>query len=122
MWIISIFRGCGLKQKSPNLKQCFKKKCLEELRKTTKNFRLCSSSSRLISDRLPVSCTNTIDSIHQRATFYEMFVCTAELQSSGLILTTSYSDMQKIRIIGLFFENWLHWQSEVWAERTVVEC
>jgi hypothetical protein len=26
---------------------------------------------------------------------------------------TSHQDMQKIRIIGFFFENWLHWQFEV---------
>jgi len=37
-------------------------------------------------------------------------VCsTAELQLSGLIETARRPDMQKIRIIGFFFENRLHW-------------
>ena len=31
----------------------------------------------------------------------------------GINMTTSHPDMQKIRIIGFFFENKLHWQSEV---------
>jgi hypothetical protein len=38
---------------------------------------------------------------------------TAELQLSGIIGMASLPSMQKIRIIGLFFENSLHWQSEV---------
>jgi len=38
---------------------------------------------------------------------------TVELHVSGLIGTARYPDMQKIRIIGFFFENMLHWQSEV---------
>jgi len=38
---------------------------------------------------------------------------TVELHLSELIGTTSHPDMQKIRIIGFFFENRLHWQFEV---------
>jgi hypothetical protein len=41
------------------------------------------------------------------------FSNTAELHLTGLIGTASHSDMQKIRIIGCFFENRLHWQFEV---------
>ena len=40
------------------------------------------------------------------------FTNTEELHSSGLIGTASHSDMQNIRIIGFFFENWLHWRFE----------
>ena len=36
-----------------------------------------------------------------------------ELQLSGLIGTVSNLDMQKMRIIGFFFENRLHWRFEV---------
>ena len=42
---------------------------------------------------------------------------TVELQLSGLIRTTSYRDMQKIRIIGFFFESRIHWQYE-WKEKS----
>jgi hypothetical protein len=35
---------------------------------------------------------------------------TVQLHLSRLIGTASYPDMQKIRIIGFFFENLLHWQ------------
>jgi hypothetical protein len=35
---------------------------------------------------------------------------TAELHLSGLIGTASHPDVQKIRIIGFFLENTLHWQ------------
>ena len=38
---------------------------------------------------------------------------TVELHLSRLIGTTSHLDMQKIRIIGIFFENRLNWQFEV---------
>ena len=38
---------------------------------------------------------------------------TLELHLSGLIGTDSHPDMQKIRMIGFFFENRLHWQFEV---------
>ena len=38
---------------------------------------------------------------------------TAEHHLSGLPGTTSHTDMQKIQIIGFFFENRLHWQPEV---------
>ena len=38
---------------------------------------------------------------------------TIELHLSGLIGTAGHPDMQKIRIIGLFLENRLHWQFEV---------
>jgi len=37
---------------------------------------------------------------------------TVELHFFGLIGTANHSDMQKIRIIGFFFENKLHWQFE----------
>jgi hypothetical protein len=36
----------------------------------------------------------------------------AEPHLSGLTGTTSHSDIQKIRIIGFFFENRLRWQLE----------
>jgi hypothetical protein len=36
-----------------------------------------------------------------------------ELHLSGLIGTASHQDMQKVRIIGFFFEIMLHWQFEV---------
>jgi len=38
---------------------------------------------------------------------------TAELHLSGLIRMASHPDTQKIRIIGFYFENGLHWQFEV---------
>ena len=38
---------------------------------------------------------------------------TVEIHLSGLIRTARYPDVQKIRIIGFFFENRLHWQFEV---------
>jgi len=38
---------------------------------------------------------------------------TVELQLSGLIGTVKHPDLQKIRIIGFFFVNRLHWQIEV---------
>jgi hypothetical protein len=38
---------------------------------------------------------------------------TAELHLSRLTGTTSHPDMQKIRIIGFFYENKLHYQFEV---------
>jgi len=38
---------------------------------------------------------------------------TLELRLSGLNGMTRHQDMQKIRIIGFFFENRLHWQFEV---------
>ena len=39
--------------------------------------------------------------------------CTVELHLAGLTGTARQPDMQKIRIIGFFFENILHWQFEV---------
>lgn len=43
-----------------------------------------------------------------------MFVeITVEFHLSGLTGPASHSDMQIIRIIGLFFENGPHWQFEV---------
>jgi len=41
------------------------------------------------------------------------FSSTVELHLSRLIETTSHPDMQKIQIIVFFFENMLHWKSEV---------
>jgi hypothetical protein len=38
---------------------------------------------------------------------------TGELNLSGLIGTSNHSDMQRIRMIGFFFENRPHWQFEV---------
>jgi hypothetical protein len=38
------------------------------------------------------------------------FGSAVKLRLFGLIGTASYPDMQKIRIIGFFFENRLHWQ------------
>jgi len=48
-----------------------------------------------------------------------------ELHLSGLIGTVKHPDMQKIRIIGFFFENMLHWQFEVGKKllkTTVLGC
>ena len=42
-----------------------------------------------------------------------IFTRTVELHLSGLIGTASHPDMQKIHIVGFFFENRLHWQFEV---------
>ena len=42
-----------------------------------------------------------------------LLALTVALRLSGLIGTASHTDMQKIRIIGFFFENRLHWQFEV---------
>ena len=36
--------------------------------------------------------------------------CMVEFHLSGLNGTTRHPDMQKIRIIGFFFENTLYWQ------------
>jgi hypothetical protein len=38
---------------------------------------------------------------------------TVKFHLSGLIGTANHPDMHKIRIIGFFFENGLHWQFEV---------
>jgi hypothetical protein len=38
---------------------------------------------------------------------------TVELQLSGLIGTARHPDMHPVRIIGFFFENWLHWPFEI---------
>jgi hypothetical protein len=38
---------------------------------------------------------------------------TVKFHLSGLIVTASHPDMQKIRTIGFFFESWLHWKFEV---------
>jgi hypothetical protein len=38
---------------------------------------------------------------------------TVELHLAGLIGTASHTDMHQIRITEFFFENKLHWQSEV---------
>ena len=40
-------------------------------------------------------------------------IITAKLQQYWLIGTASHPNMQKIRLIGLFFENRPHWQLEV---------
>ena len=40
-------------------------------------------------------------------------ISTVELHLSGLTGTASHPDMQIIRIIGVFFENRLHWQFEL---------
>jgi len=42
-----------------------------------------------------------------------IFLNTAELHLSGIIGTASHLDKQKIRKIGIFFENGLHWQFKV---------
>jgi hypothetical protein len=40
------------------------------------------------------------------------FENTVKLELSGLIRTVGHPDMQKIRVIGFFFENRLQWQFE----------
>ena len=47
---------------------------------------------------------------------------TVELHIPGLIGTASHPDMQKIRIIGFFFENRLHWQFEVGEKISTYSC
>jgi hypothetical protein len=47
---------------------------------------------------------------------------TVELRLSGLTGTASHLDMQRIRIIGFFFENKLHWQSEVEKDISTNGC
>ena len=47
---------------------------------------------------------------------------TVELHLSGLIMTTNHPDMQKIRIIGFFFENRLQWQFEVGQKNSTNGC
>jgi hypothetical protein len=47
---------------------------------------------------------------------------TVEPNLSGLIGTASHPDMQKIRIMGVFFENRLHWLFEVWLLLLTVCC
>jgi hypothetical protein len=44
-------------------------------------------------------------------------VIRVELHLSGYIGTASQTNMQKIRKIGIFFENRLHWQFEVPASK-----
>ena len=48
-----------------------------------------------------------------RTTVNLLILSTVELHVSGLMWTPSHPDMQKVRIIGFFFENRLHWQFEV---------
>jgi len=47
---------------------------------------------------------------------------TVELQLSGLIGTVLSPDVQKIRIIGFFFENRLHWPLEVLKKISTNSC
>ena len=46
-------------------------------------------------------------------TRWDQHCYTIELHLSGLIGSASHPDIQKIRIIGFFLENKLHWQFEV---------
>ena len=57
---------------------------------------------------MPCLLSNIIGNLH-----------TAELHLSGVIGTTSHSDMQNFRIIGSFFENRLHWQLEVGGKKII---
>ena len=41
------------------------------------------------------------------------YLIAVELHLSGLIGKANYPDMQKIRIVGFFFKNRLHWRFEV---------
>jgi len=45
--------------------------------------------------------------------FIEILQTAVELHLPGLIGTANHPDMQKIRIMGFFFENGLHWQYEI---------
>jgi hypothetical protein len=47
-----------------------------------------------------------------------LVVFTVELHLSGLIGTTRHPDKQNFRIIGIFFENKIHWQFEVGVKST----
>ena len=49
----------------------------------------------------------------EKKKYIYIYFNTAELQFSGLIGTASHPDMQKIRKIGFFLENMLHWQVAV---------
>ena len=44
---------------------------------------------------------------------FDIYIYPAELHLSGLTGTASHPDTQKVRIIGFFSENRLHWQFEV---------
>jgi len=46
-------------------------------------------------------------------TIFGIIADTVELHLSGLIGTANHPNMQKIRIIGVFFDIRLHWQFEV---------
>jgi len=50
---------------------------------------------------------------HISASIFSKTTRTVELHLAGLIGTASRSDIQKIRITGIFFETRLHWQFEV---------
>jgi len=53
--------------------------------------------------------------VRSQSTFLDPIILAGivELHLSGLIGPASHSGMQKIRIIGFFFENRLNWQFEV---------
>jgi len=54
--------------------------------------------------------------VHKPNWLLNFQACTVGLHLSGLIRTAIHPDMQKIRIIGFLFENWLHlavWSSAV---------
>jgi len=60
-----------------------------------------------VSPSLPLPCVTVC---HHISTGVYHVSNTVKLHLSGLIGTASHSDMQKIQIIGLFFENNLHWR------------
>ena len=62
--------------------------------------------------RPDIGCYPTQET-NSRVSWHLQTCSTVELHLSVLIGTASHPDMQKIRIIGLFFENMLHWQFAV---------
>jgi hypothetical protein len=71
-------------------------------------LRHCTRSSR-------ISATPTLKFLRSHWLFLTQhsLADTVELHLPGLIGTSSQSDMQRIRIIGFFFENRLEWQFQV---------
>jgi len=63
-------------------------------------------------EKISYQCRSAIFEV-QPARSPDLNPFTVELHLSGLIGMASHLDMQKIRIIGFFFENRLHWQFEV---------
>jgi hypothetical protein len=78
--------------------------CLARNRGSYDTFRFCTCP-------FPTACYSNLR-IYAAGSSATL-VSTVEFHLSGLTGTASHPDMQKIRIIGFFFENRLHWRFEV---------